>query len=143
MVARQIQPKPDNRGPRPKLLHQHNTSNTSNTSSITGTARKPHPHRDGYTGSDNPIRCYEDVLALQVEAEDRRLQARAEKMKAESQKHSCIEDNETTPWLEFTKWPELFVNRPIEIITATARLPSRSSWNNEGYLLGDWRGSPV
>ncbi len=64
-------------------------------------------------------------------------------MKAESQKHSCIEDNETTPWLEFTKWPELFVNRPIEIITTTARLPSRSSWNNEGYLLGDWRGSPV
>lgn len=35
------------------------------------------------------------------------------------------------------------MNRPIKIITATARLPSRSSWSNERYLLVDWRGLPV
>ena len=110
------------------------------TSGASGTPRQ---HGDGSARSDHPSRCDEDVLTAQVDAEDRRLRARAEQIRTESQKHSCIEDNETTPWLKFTKWPELFIDRPLEIITATARLPSRTSWKNEKYLLGDWRGAPV
>ena len=31
-----------------------------------------------------------------------------------------VEDDETTPWLQYTKWPEQFVGRPLDIITVVA-----------------------
>ncbi|KAH7109706.1 hypothetical protein EDB81DRAFT_672620, partial [Dactylonectria macrodidyma] len=62
----------------------------------------------------------------------------------ESQEYSCAEDNETTPWLKHTRWPELFRNRPLDIITASARQPARGpNRDNEDYLLGAWRGVPL
>ncbi|KAJ9413187.1 hypothetical protein QL093DRAFT_2510428, partial [Fusarium oxysporum] len=40
--------------------------------------------------------------------------------------------SETTPWLQHTRWAELFRNRSIEIIAATAKL-SASQWSRK-YL---------
>ncbi|OAQ57815.2 DEAD/DEAH box helicase domain-containing protein [Pochonia chlamydosporia 170] len=85
-----------------------------------------------------------DVLLAQEAAEDRRRQARTEQAWRESQQHSCEEDNETTPWLKHTRWPETFRNRPLDIITASARQPSRGPYQgSEDYLLGYWRGLPL
>ncbi|KAH7200594.1 hypothetical protein BKA60DRAFT_641987 [Fusarium oxysporum] len=46
--------------------------------------------------------------------------------------------SETTPWLQHTRWAELFRNRSLEIIAATAKLPV-SQWSRR-YLLGQWQG---
>ncbi|EXK78037.1 hypothetical protein FOQG_17267 [Fusarium oxysporum f. sp. raphani 54005] len=46
--------------------------------------------------------------------------------------------SETTPWLQHTRWAELFRNRSLEIIAATAKLPA-SQWSRK-YLLGQWQG---
>jgi hypothetical protein len=46
--------------------------------------------------------------------------------------------SETTPWLQHTRWAELFRNRSLEIIAATAKLPA-SQWSRR-YLLGQWQG---
>jgi hypothetical protein len=45
---------------------------------------------------------------------------------------------ETTPWLQHTRWAELFRNRSLEIIAATAKLQA-SQWSRR-YLLGQWQG---
>ncbi|KAH6975556.1 hypothetical protein EDB80DRAFT_900130 [Ilyonectria destructans] len=106
------------------------------------------PHKDdppgGWPAAATPIRGYNDALLAQETAEDRRLQARADPMWRESQEYSCAEDNETTPWLKHTRWPELFRNRPLDIITASARQPTRGpNRDNEDYLLGAWRRVPL
>ncbi|KAH7231067.1 hypothetical protein BKA59DRAFT_488774, partial [Fusarium tricinctum] len=46
--------------------------------------------------------------------------------------------SETTPWLQHTRWAELFRDRSLEIIAATAKLPA-SQWSRK-YLLGQWQG---
>ncbi|KID82123.1 telomere-associated recQ-like helicase [Metarhizium guizhouense ARSEF 977] len=90
------------------------------------------------------MREYDDVLLAQEAAEDSRLQARASRMWRESQEYSCAEDNETTPWLQHTRWPERFRNRPLDIITASSRLPARGCYEqNEDFTLGSWRGIPL
>ncbi|RSL82937.1 hypothetical protein CEP52_016838 [Fusarium oligoseptatum] len=50
-----------------------------------------------------------------------------------------IELNETTPWLQHTRWPELFRNRPLDIIAASAWQPGPV--RGEDYLLGQWKGT--
>ncbi|KAH7142944.1 hypothetical protein B0J13DRAFT_556225 [Dactylonectria estremocensis] len=35
-----------------------------------------------------------------------------------------IEQNETTPWLRHTRWPDLFRNQPLEVISASAQQPA-------------------
>ncbi|KID83870.1 hypothetical protein MGU_08842 [Metarhizium guizhouense ARSEF 977] len=91
-----------------------------------------------------PMREYDDVLLAQEAAEDSRLQARASRMWRESQEYSCAEDNETTPWLQHTRWPERFRNRPLDIITASSRLPARGCYEQNGdFPLGSWRGIPL
>ena len=85
-----------------------------------------------------------DILLAQVAAEDRRRQARVKLAWQESQQQSCEEDNETTPWLKHTRWPEIFQNRPLDIITASAKQPARGPYQSgEDYLLGYWRGLPL
>ena len=69
-----------------------------------------------------PGHTYDDVLLAQEMAEDDQLQTRATNMWRESQINSCAEDNETTPWLQHTKWPERFQNRP-QSWNSTARHP--------------------
>ncbi|KAH6972651.1 hypothetical protein EDB80DRAFT_596203 [Ilyonectria destructans] len=62
-------------------------------------------------------------------------------MQREGQEHSCTEDSETTPWLKHTGWPQRFCNRPLDIITASARLPVRGpNTYKEDLVLGRWRG---
>lgn len=59
----------------------------------------------------------------------------------EGQEHSCTVDSETTPWLKHTGWPERFWNRPLDIISTSARLPVRGpNIYKEELLLGTWRG---
>lgn len=65
-----------------------------------------------------------NILLAQEAAKDRRRQARAEQAWRESQQYSCKEDNKITPWLKHTRWPEIFRNRPLNIITASARQPT-------------------
>ncbi|KJK85167.1 hypothetical protein H633G_10998 [Metarhizium anisopliae BRIP 53284] len=91
-----------------------------------------------------PMREYDDVLLVQEAADDSRLQAKASRMWRESQEYSCAEDNETTPWLQHTRWPERFRNRPLDIITASSRLPARGCYEQNGdFTLGSWRGIPL
>ena len=56
-------------------------------------------------------------------------------------KAEVTEQNETTPWLQHTRWPELFRNRPLDIIAASARQPGRV--RGEDYLLGQWKGTSL
>jgi hypothetical protein len=84
---------------------------------------------------------YDEILLAQEAVEDQRLQAQSREIWQASQEYSCPEDNETTPWLKHTKWPDLFQNRPLDIITASAQQPRLSL--DEDYLLGHWRGTPL
>ncbi|KAH7111677.1 hypothetical protein B0J13DRAFT_659877, partial [Dactylonectria estremocensis] len=52
-----------------------------------------------------------------------------------------IEQSETTKWLQHTGWPQLFRNRPLDIIAASTLQP-RPGYN-EDYLLGSWQGTQV
>lgn len=89
-------------------------------------------------------RYEEDILLAQEAAEDSRIRAKAEQIWRDSQEYSCAEDNETTPWLQYTRWPQLFRNRPLDIITASTRQPAQGpNRDNEDYLLGVWRGIPL
>ncbi|KAI8411163.1 hypothetical protein FOFC_07757 [Fusarium oxysporum] len=49
--------------------------------------------------------------------------------------------SETTPWLQHTRWAELFRDRPLGIIASTAKQPA-SQWSRN-YLLGQWQGFPM
>ena len=84
---------------------------------------------------------YDKILLAQEAAEDQRLEARMRDIWQASQEYSCLDDNETTPWLKYTQWPSLFRNRPLDIISASAQKP-RPLCNDE-YLLGHWHGGPV
>ncbi|KHO10690.1 hypothetical protein MAA_11741 [Metarhizium robertsii ARSEF 23] len=112
-------------------------TSTCSVSCRNDTTRSTRPRSENDAGDMN-------ILLAQEAAEDRRRQARAEQAWRESQQHSCEEDNETTPWLKHTRWPEIFRNRPLDIITASARQPTRGPYqNSEDYLLGHWRGVPL
>ncbi|EXM14333.1 hypothetical protein FOTG_17263 [Fusarium oxysporum f. sp. vasinfectum 25433] len=52
-----------------------------------------------------------------------------------------INPNETTPWLRHTRWPDLFRNRSLEVISTTAQQPDFVQ--GQDYLLGKWKGSSV
>ncbi|KAH8656365.1 hypothetical protein BGZ61DRAFT_486596 [Ilyonectria robusta] len=52
-----------------------------------------------------------------------------------------IEQSETTKWLQHTGWPQLFRNRPLDIIAASSLQPG-PAWN-EDYLLGSWQGTQI
>ncbi|PNP52709.1 hypothetical protein FNYG_15809 [Fusarium nygamai] len=52
-----------------------------------------------------------------------------------------INPNETTPWLRHTRWPDLFRNRSLEVISTTAQQPDFIQ--GQDYLLGKWKGSSV
>jgi hypothetical protein len=84
---------------------------------------------------------YDDILLAQETAEDQRLLARAHERQRAAQQYSCPADNETTPWLKHANWPDRFQDRPLDIITATAQLPSRAP--NEDCYLGRWQGEAL
>jgi hypothetical protein len=84
---------------------------------------------------------YNEILLAQEAIEDQRLDAQSREIWQVSQEYSCPADNETTPWLKHTKWPDLFQNRPLDIITASAQQPRPS--RDEDYLLGHWHGTPL
>jgi hypothetical protein len=69
------------------------------------------------------------------------LQAQSREIWQASQEYSCPQDNETTPWLKHTKWPDFFQNRPLDIIATTAQQPR--PYPREDYILGHWRGAPL
>ncbi|EXA31287.1 hypothetical protein FOVG_17411 [Fusarium oxysporum f. sp. pisi HDV247] len=52
-----------------------------------------------------------------------------------------IDQNETTPWLRHTRWPDLFRNRPLEVITASAQQPDFVQ--GQDYLVGQWKGASM
>ena len=59
------------------------------------------------------------------------------RMWQEGQEQSCTEDSETTPWLKHTGWPQRFWNRPLDVITASAKLPVRgTNAYEEDLILG-------
>ncbi|KJZ68948.1 hypothetical protein HIM_11664 [Hirsutella minnesotensis 3608] len=83
-----------------------------------------------------------DVLVAQEDAEDRRLRERADLTDRRRGNNAPTENNETTPWLRHTRWPETFRDRPLDIITAAASLPQRFC-SDEDVLLGFWHGTPI
>ncbi|KJZ70350.1 hypothetical protein HIM_10241 [Hirsutella minnesotensis 3608] len=84
------------------------------------------------------------ALLEQEAAEDRRLHAESKQIWRDRQLHSCVEDNETTPWLKHTGWPEFFQGRPLDIITTSAIQPTAGlNRGKGGLLLGSWQGVPV
>jgi hypothetical protein len=52
-----------------------------------------------------------------------------------------VEDDETTPWLQHTKWSEQFAGRPLDIITAAAYQPDDCPIPD--YALGYWAGEAL
>lgn len=91
-----------------------------------------------------PGHTFDDVLLAQEMAEDDQLQARATNLWRESQIRSCAEDNETTPWLQHTKWPERFQNQPLDVISASTKLPARGPYERQkSLMLGNWHGATV
>ncbi|KAF4332255.1 hypothetical protein FBEOM_13948 [Fusarium beomiforme] len=52
-----------------------------------------------------------------------------------------VDQNETTPWLRHTRWPDLFRNRPLEVITTSAQQPDFVE--GQDYLLGQWKGALI
>jgi hypothetical protein len=52
-----------------------------------------------------------------------------------------VEDNETTPWLQYTKWPKQFANRLLDIIAVASCKPE--SCPTEALALGYWDGEAV
>ena len=52
-----------------------------------------------------------------------------------------VESSDMTPWLQYTKWPEQFACRPLEVISATAR--RLEAYPCDDYLLGYWNGSEL
>lgn len=92
------------------------------------------------------LRSSSPVIALQAQeaAEDQRLLAKAAQIQAESRRYSCLEANETTPWLKHTRWPEWFQNRPLDVVAATAQKPSPCTGvTSEDYTLGRWEGTTL
>ncbi|KAH7248471.1 hypothetical protein B0J15DRAFT_63471 [Fusarium solani] len=106
------------------------------------------PHKEGPFGgsTQTPRPHYEHIPLAQEAAEDRRLCAKAERIWRDNQEYSCAEDNETAPWLQHTRWPEIFQNRPLDIITASTRLPTQGPISrrrkNEEYT-GSLAGHPA
>jgi hypothetical protein len=78
------------------------------------------------------------LLLAQEDEEDARLLAMAEEYEINGR--SCVDDDETTLWLKYTKWPEHLAGRPLDLLTATALQPAAS---DDDYLLGDWAGADV
>ncbi|KAH7169782.1 uncharacterized protein B0J16DRAFT_351510 [Fusarium flagelliforme] len=54
---------------------------------------------------------------------------------------TAAEMSETTPWLQHTRWPELFRSRPLDIVASSAEQPA--SRRNRGCLLGQIQGSSL
>ncbi|KAI5456177.1 hypothetical protein BGZ63DRAFT_367553, partial [Mariannaea sp. PMI_226] len=104
------------------------------------------PVRDGplepWTSPHHPARgLYDHILHAQEIAEDKRIRLSELRVQQEGQEHSCPKDSETTPWLKHTEWPQRFCNRPLDIITASTRLPVRGTYiYKEDLVLGKWRG---
>ncbi|KAL3952746.1 hypothetical protein ACCO45_012689 [Purpureocillium lilacinum] len=85
----------------------------------------------GSPGSGRLLSRKVDAALLEHEAaEDRRLRDESKQIWRNHQLQPCIEDNETTPWLKHTRWPEFFEGRPLESITPcnpveyTIRIPT-------------------
>jgi hypothetical protein len=79
------------------------------------------------------------ALWAQEEAEDKRLIEESYLIQQRKEQSSCTEENETTPWLKHTKWPILFRDRPLDILTASALQPTKCDGD---YYLGQWSGMP-
>jgi hypothetical protein len=79
------------------------------------------------------------ALWAQEEAEDKRLMEESYSIQQRKGQYSCTEENETTPWLKHTKWPVLFRDRSLDILTASTLQPAKCDGD---YYLGQWSGMP-
>ena len=52
-----------------------------------------------------------------------------------------VEFSDTTPWLLHTKWPEYFMDRPLDVLAATARQPAK--FPDEDLVLGFWANGQI
>lgn len=88
-------------------------------------------------GAAEPLVPSEDALLLiQEEEEDARLLAADEDYEVDGR--SCVDDDETTLWLRYTKWPARLANHPLDILSASTLQPTSS---DDDYVLGDWAGT--
>ncbi|OBT97665.1 hypothetical protein VE01_04423 [Pseudogymnoascus verrucosus] len=88
-------------------------------------------------GAAEPLVPSKDALLLiQEEEEDARLLAADEDYEVDGR--SCVDDDETTLWLRYTKWPARLANHPLDILSASTLQPTSS---DDDYVLGDWAGT--
>ncbi len=99
---------------------------------IVGERRQAMRTERGKTHSDQ----LSALEALQKREQERLLQAEHSNSIAEAGRQMA--DSSTTPWLEYTQWPEQFASRPLDILVATAVLPARRC--TVDYVLGSWEG---
>lgn len=84
--------------------------------------------------STNPVHSAA-ILAAQEEEEDTQLLSTIADFEVNG--HSSIDDDETTLWLKYTKWPVTLAGRPLVILSASALRPANYGGDN---ILGSWSG---
>lgn len=76
------------------------------------------------------------LQAVQIREQERPVRAEHDNAVAEADCQKA--DSSTTPWLEYTQWPEQFAGRPNDILAATAVLPAKGCTADN--VLGAWEG---
>ena len=72
------------------------------------------------------------LLLIQEEEEDAHLLATNEDYEIDGR--SCVDDDETTLWLKYTKWSVQLANRPLDILSASTLQPTSS---DDDHVLRD------
>ena len=75
------------------------------------------------------------ILATQQEEEDAQLLSNNGGFEVNG--CSSIDDDETTLWLKYTRWPVTLAGRPLDILSASALRPADYRGDN---ILGSWQG---
>lgn len=63
------------------------------------------------------------ILRAQEAVKDSRICDHFHAIQSARYVYSCLDNNETTLWSKHNQWPELFHDRPLDIITTTVRQP--------------------
>lgn len=97
---------------------------------------KPPIEQELPTDTEQPESPYaaDAALAALAELEDKEdARILKESETYEINGRSCVDDDETTPWLRYTRWPARLAGKPLDIISASTLRPTR---HLDDYVLG-------
>ncbi|KFZ23272.1 hypothetical protein V502_02257 [Pseudogymnoascus sp. VKM F-4520 (FW-2644)] len=100
-------------------------------------AVKPPMGQPAYTGLAPPNTDTAALAALAEleDEEDARILKESETYEVRGR--LCVDDDETTPWLRYTKWPIRLAGKPLDIVIASTLQPTK---HLDDYVLGTWAG---